>query len=84
MTLLRVLDLNQGSSPYEDDEMGRTSPTRIKLVVLHGNAPYSYANLAIKCFIRAPAFFKLQDHSNLTRINIAGSHKMSMRNSIFV
>jgi hypothetical protein len=32
-----------------------------KMVVLYGNAPYSYAHLAIKCFIRAPAFFKLQD-----------------------
>lgn len=40
------------------------------LVVLHGNAPCSYANLAIKCFIRAPAFFKLQDHvSDMTRIS---------------
>lgn len=27
MTLLQVLDLNQGSSRYERDEIGQTSPT---------------------------------------------------------
>ena len=31
------------------------------MVFLSGNAPESYANLAIKCFIRAPAVFQLQE-----------------------
>ena len=32
------------------------------LVVLYGNAPYSYAHLAINWDINPAAFFKLQDH----------------------
>ena len=35
------------------------------MVVLSGNAPDSYANLAINCVISTAAFFKLQDHFKL-------------------
>ena len=54
----------------------------INLVVLSGNAPESYANLAIKLFIRQPAVFQLQDQNWSTmpesnRLSLLGRQRHS-------
>lgn len=53
MTLLQVLDLNQGSSRYERDEIGQTSPTCYKLVAVAGIEPVRDL-MRVTCTITLP------------------------------
>ena len=47
---------------FESTTSAIPSHTQLKMVVLSGNAPDSYASPAINCVISTAAFFKLQDH----------------------